>query len=272
MVLHLAKELLIALDQQLEEINNNQSDLQTLLLKSIECCKVTYGDLRSIVVQHDFKCDINEIFFFKNIKPKLLALKYRFDTILKIYFNVPEGSIKRQVKYFKKQLAILNRFYTDNTYFCSYIKNKYTHLDHQYFLRGNELAQLEPEFFQLERDPTFSTSHDFKLARYLALPKIKDFVLKEMGKLKKLRSTSDQNEPILNWTGSKTDLVELIYGLHRSNSVKNDIRAITNGLEILFNTKITKLYQTWNEIQSRKGDKAKITNMLVAVINSDSKK
>ncbi|MFT4018865.1 MAG: RteC domain-containing protein [Agriterribacter sp.] len=64
--------------------------------------------------------------------------------------------------------------------------------------------------------------------------------------------------PVLNWTGSKVALIELIYALH-SQSVfdngKTDIKVIVQTFENILNINLGDFYHTYLELRSRKANR-----------------
>ena len=58
----------------------------------------------------------------------------------------------------------------------------------------------------------------------------------------------------LQWTDSKSSLIELIYALHTNRSINEgncDIRELTAHFEQAFNVKINDIYRSFQDIKSR---------------------
>jgi hypothetical protein len=73
----------------------------------------------------------------------------------------------------------------------------------------------------------------------------------------------------LFWTGSKTDLTELIYALHSSGAINSgtaDIKELASAFEQIFNIELGNYYHTFIEIRARKSSKTKFLDMLTNVI------
>ena len=88
-----------------------------------------------------------------------------------------------------------------------------THLDSLYYLRNRTETALYLESFHYERDPTFSTNADFKVAKLLANDMLSVYLKEELEALEYEKKVSDDPLPAvrLTWQDSKTDLTELIY-------------------------------------------------------------
>lgn len=96
-------------------------------------------------------------------------------------------------------------------------------------------------------DETFTTGYDMKLAKILA----HELIIKQIRSLNKsVESTG------LTWSGSKTDLIELIYALHSVGCVNQgaaSIKQIATCFESLFNIKLNGYYRAFLDIKLRKG-------------------
>ena len=71
--------------------------------------------------------------------------------------------------------------------------------------------------------------------------------------------------PPLNWTGSKTSLIELIYSLHSQGSIDNgnaDIKIIAKTFENMFNIDIGDFYHSYLELKARKMNRTKFLDSL----------
>ncbi len=96
--------------------------------------------------------------------------------------------------------------------FYSYYRTDSTHLDHTYFVRGKYDIKLGLDTFYFETDRSFSTSHDYKVAKIIANDLIEEYLSDQL--IKTAIGDSQTGPAILNWTGSKSALTELIYALH----------------------------------------------------------
>jgi|SRR5690606_35931268 len=69
----------------------------------------------------------------------------------------------------------------------------------------------------------------------------------------------------LFWTGSKTELIELIYALHSSGAINSgtaDIKEMALLFEQVFSIDLGNYYHTFIEIRARKGSKTKFLDRL----------
>lgn len=73
----------------------------------------------------------------------------------------------------------------------------------------------------------------------------------------------------LFWTGSKTELIELIYALQSSGAINSgtaDIKEMALVFERLFNIDLGNYYHTFIEIRARKNSKTKFLDRLIEVL------
>jgi len=73
----------------------------------------------------------------------------------------------------------------------------------------------------------------------------------------------------LFWTGSKTDLIELLYALHYSkciNSGTADIKELASHFEHFYNVDLGNYYHTFIEIRSRKTGRTKFLDRLIEML------
>ena len=107
-------------------------------------------------------------------------------------------------------LRQLEGYVEKNFEFYQYCMSGNSFLDAHYFTRSSQGNK------SLDRDESFSTGYDTRLAKILANELLKNLVLK-------LLNRTDAVQPELTWTGSKTDLIELIYALHGAEIFNNEI-------------------------------------------------
>src|SRR5690606_35723375 len=132
-----------------------------------------------------------------------------------------------------------------------------TYLDIHYFTRNRQPHK------SIDRDETFTTGHDSKLAKVRANELLKKHILDLLKKSQDDRSTD--TSVTLTWTGSKTDLIELIYALHSVDVFNNgtaNIKVIASAFEDVFNISLGDYYRTFQDMRIRKRSQAPFIDML----------
>jgi hypothetical protein len=212
-------------DLHSDSINSNYSNsievyLQDLTLDlkglrdAITLSRNQLNLLRSEVKTNGFESEKHEIHFFRHIKPIPLSHLIYFLKIQKYLGKVPGFVRESKRKFILHKLTAINHFTKKYSGFTQYISQGQTHLDALYFTRAR--THLNPFTKALHEDPDFSTSHDTILAKHMALRHFGRYLTHQMNLLECTPSVIDPLKPGLTWTGSKVDLIELIYALHTS--------------------------------------------------------
>lgn len=74
----------------------------------------------------------------------------------------------------------------------------------------------------------------------------------------------------LFWTGSKTDLIEILYALHSTSVINSgpvDIKELASHFEHFYNIDLGNYYHTFIEIRARKNSKTKFLDRLTDMLN-----
>jgi hypothetical protein len=156
----------------------------------------------------------------------------------------PVASVDAQKAYLKRKLDLIQDFNDKILDFYRYYRSGATHLDAAYFVRGKPDTEQYLETFYYERDPQFSTNADFKVAKVIANDMLQAYLLSELELLDNHMlkpNISSFPKVKLTWTGSKTDLIELIYALDTEgcfNNGKIPLTQIAAYFENVFNIEL----------------------------------
>jgi hypothetical protein len=185
------------------------------------------------------------------------------------------GSIERQQNYLIHELEKLTLYFNSHLEFYRYYRMNSTFLDDKLFVRGREDFHLHLDNLMIYIDPDFSTSQDYMVAKIMANDRLEVYLKTELnalsikannpnwGQLGMLGNTS------LQWTDSKTALVELIYAIYACGSINNghcEIRELTAFFEQIFNVRLTDIYRTYLEIKIRSTPTKYIDNLKTALL------
>ena len=250
----------------LNEIGKSNSEDAVKLEQGIAISKKTLNQIRLKIRNRAYISKKSEIKLFKHQKPFVHARLIYFICRSKFYADKPQSNIKEQRKFINRLIKKLERKKSKHTEFYRYYKNNDSSLDAVYFLRGNEQLEIVFNGDYINRDPQFSTSHDYLAAEVLAYGFLTRFYNKELEKLKIKESQqvgAEIRNPILNnitWTASKTDLVELVYALIASGAIKNgevEIKKVVKACQLIFDIDLGNIYKTYTEIKAREKDQTK---------------
>ncbi|GAA3508518.1 RteC domain-containing protein [Aquimarina addita] len=264
------KEVLKDLDTALEKLESVNQDILKKAELGIDITKQILKKTKKLTIENGFKNKKDEMFFFKEIKPKIYSKLIYFVKLYNIESKRPRSSNKSKEKYLNNHIDRLQDYFNDNLEFYHYYRRDATSLDEHYFLLGKTDIRLFPDNFHCFTDEEFSTSHDNTVATILAYDMLIAYLKTEIDNLNNTVEHSIVNKSYklqskLFWTAHKTDLIELIYALHSYgviNSGTADIKEMAEACETIFNVDLGDFYRTFLEIRSRKINQTKFLDKL----------
>jgi hypothetical protein len=261
-------QLLASLNEQLSFADLEIDDPILRSESAINIIITSIEKLKIIFEKEKNKSQVVEIDFFKNIKPKFTSKLIYYNAIYKIETKKPHGGERILKKYLNNELDKLKRYFDNNLDFYKYYRTGSNYLDYKYFTRGKFDVKLALDSFYFEADRTFSTSHDFKVAKIMAHDLIQVYLEDKLLMIenKEPKEKSQVNPKLKqNWTGSKVALIELLYALHTEgvfNNGASDLKDIAEYFENIFNIDLGQYHRAFLEIRMRKSDQTKFLNAL----------
>ena len=248
-------------DIEIDDPIQRSENAVNIIINAVEKLKIIFEKEKT-------KSQEQEIDFFKNIKPKFTSKLIYYNAIYKIETKKPHGGERIVKKYINNELEKLKRYFDSNLDFYRYYRTGSNYLDVKYFTRGKFDIKLALDSFYFEADHSFSTSHDFKVAKIMAHDLIQVYLedMLLMIENKEPREKSQVNHKLKqNWTGSKVALTELLYALHTEgvfNNGTSDLKDIAEYFENIFNIDLGQYHRAFLEIRMRKSDQTKYLNSL----------
>lgn len=248
-------------DIEIDDPIQRSENAVNIIINAVEKLKIIFEKEKT-------KSQEQEIDFFKNIKPKFTSKLIYYNAIYKIETKKPHGGERIVKKYINNELEKLKRYFDSNLDFYRYYRTGSNYLDVKYFTRGKFDIKLALDSFYFEADHSFSTSHDFKVAKIMAHDLIQVYLedMLLMIENKEPREKSQVNHKLKqNWTGSKVALTELLYALHTEgvfNNGTSDLKDIAEYFENIFNIDLGQYHRAFLEIRMRKSDQTKFLNAL----------
>jgi len=217
--------------------------------------------LRTKLLECGFKNEMEEICFFKEMKPQILSKLLFFNKIYNVELKRPNGSNHIQKNYFEQELDSLTFFFNRNLHFYQYYRSNAVHLDKYYFRRGKPNIRLGIDSSQFINDIDFSTGYDYKVAKILSNETLRIYLNKKLQQIDRTSfhyQSNKQPNRRNTWTGTKSAAIELGYGIYAAKVIDNgnaDIRDIMTALQSLFGIDLGDYYRTYIAIKSRKKDR-----------------
>ena len=261
-------QLLASLNEQLNFIDLEIDNEIKRCEKAIDISIKAKEGLRAIIQKTNFKSQEEEIQFFKEIKPQFASKIIYYNSIFKIEMKKPNGGNRILKKYYNNELIKLKAFFDNELDFYKYYRSGNIYLDYKYFLRGKFDIKLSLSSYYFETDTSFSTSHDFKVAKILANDLIQLYLENKLIMIdNKDNVEKSQRKPNvkLAWTSSKVALTELLYALHSEGVFNNgaaDLKDIAEYLEHVFEIDLGQYRRTFLEIRVRKTERSRFLTSL----------
>lgn len=168
-------------EQEIESDCSIQQMAATIHL-ILECL----SEVKERVLKRGFKNIEEEIRFFKYQNPVILSKLFYYNAIYKIETKKPYGA-KPIRKYLNKELKKLKRFFDNNLDFYKYCRSNNSFLDEKYFVRGKHDIKLWLDTYYFQSDQSFSSSHDYKVAKIIANDLIQVYIEDQLyNKFKKI--------------------------------------------------------------------------------------
>jgi len=251
------EELTSDLIQELNEINSNEElNLIERFNYALREVSSALKQAKSIVVSHHFNSDAEEIYCFKELKPKLYAEKIYQVHLFNLLNSKPVQLKEDLIAYYREELNFIKRFFQHNLYYYQYFRNGNTELDNLLFLRNSQSQTvLLPDVPEL--DPEFSTNGDYLFAKFIAYERMQEYLVKEILCLESGAEVSAIPAWIseLTWTGEKINLVEVIYGWYFTGQINNgnaDLADLIRWAAIALNVDISRAYRDFTDLSRRK--------------------
>ncbi|WP_205511527.1 RteC domain-containing protein [Longitalea arenae] len=203
---------------RLQEAEAAESDLPARVETCIRICEESLSQLRQWVMERSFPDKDCEIYFFKQVKPVIMARYIYYQKIYRLHIGYFNGSGLLEKERLEQELKDIARYFADNKDFYTYYRMGYNHHDELFFVRGVYDWKICPEVNQF--DGIFTTSGDGKLAELMAYELLLKYIDDRLNPGCKLiepapgSAVQRAHQTPLNCTASRTDVVELGYALY----------------------------------------------------------
>ncbi len=220
--------------------------------------------LREFIAGYTFTDEEEEILFFKHIKPSFHKELLYWGEIIRIEAGWPSGSPGDIKRYQKQMLREINGFFARHQFLYEYYKLERSHMDNMLYLREANYTPLFP-IDSSDLDRTFSTLPGNIRAAIMALEEVAVWLLNK--REKQDSNLSAQESQALVWTGSKAQLIELVYALQSYgvfNHGKTNVKEVMAYMQHCFKVdKVANYYGYFQGMRIRKKDRTPFLNGLI---------
>ena len=257
-------------EKEYQNIKTTNSDSIVIAHKVTGLIETRSKELFKWLKKHKFSSPKEEIYFFKDLKPIFISKLIYYKTVLSIETNLPTSK-KNKIKFYEDALNLIQENTNKNRKFYEYYRARASHKDNIYFLRNCDANILKRDCSLINYDVKLCTTHDYNMAVMIANDILTNYL---ENKIEQLENNSSIVHPSIqqtvNWTGTKIDLVELIYALHHSKKINNgstDIKELAIFFGKIFNQDIEEnIYRFYIDIKNRKTGRSKFINQLSEVL------
>lgn len=270
----LGENLLVELD----EIRLENLPILEQSYRSIELSRNLLTVFKRNILANDFKSVDDEIDFFKKIKQVPLIKLIYFSEIHSFEIQFPKADRAAQLKFLKKKISKLNRFFLYNLDFGQYVKSGATHFDKAYYTRDHlDTYHITTSKFYFQ-DPDFCTPRDMLLGKFKAYTSLINYMEQKKHSIKnRLNGNSVNVKPSekIPWPFTNTDWVELLYSLCAAGMAEQkglSIIKISKILQEVFDFTPKEIYKTFQDIKNRKNSRTLFLDQLTASLISEMDK
>jgi hypothetical protein len=252
---------------EIEKIKREIVDPISQAKQVLEYIQLKLKELFKWLKKYIFSSVEEEIHFFKELKFKITSKYIFYKKILDIESHAPSNSKKLRIRHYEKELNICYQFSKKDKEFYKYFRSGSSHNDHLYFVRNLDKEIINSDIVLINCDKRLCTSHDLKVANIIAND-ILVIYLEE--KIDQINNSCNITHPALKskliWTGTKIEMVELIYAFYYLkvfNGGKAEIKEIAEEFSRTFNIQLdSSIYRCFTDIKNRPDSKARFLNRL----------
>lgn len=244
-----------------QEIQEACMETGVLLHRAEQCFYISRRhllELKDFIAGRGFENQVEEITFFKKLKPSVQKENIYWSEIAYIEANRPAGSRKLLKEYYLSVIEQINIYFQRNRLLYTYYKTGHSDEDMQLFLRDTDCIPLYPESDAIDMDPSFSTLNSSKIAKIMALEEVSAFINQNLDSLCGRSGVDDppaEHPKPLVWTGTKAQFIEFVYGAHATgvfNNGKATIKDCMDFFQYHLNIRVSNYYGYFQSMRLRK--------------------
>jgi hypothetical protein len=243
-------------EREYEVLKNASDDVLTVSLEIIHYIEKKLKEIFKWLKKHVFETHQEEIYFFKELKPRMVSKLLYYKELLNLESSLPPSK-KNKRKHYEELLSKTHQYVESNKEFYQYYRSRTTVKDEDFFVRRSYKDIVRDDCYLINYDSKLSTSHDFNVATIIANDMFTSHLENKLDELKgNFPPIHNPTNNKITWTGTKIEMAEMIYGLHYKKMFSNgniDIKEIARVFSIAFNIEIDDktLYRCLQDIKKR---------------------
>lgn len=193
------------------------------------------NELNKAVIDHKFDNIEQEISFFKNIKPKLLTEQHYSFHRAQVIQQCHNLSKTGRDSVVRVKLQRIDSFFSVHQEFCTYYDLEHTQKDREYFVRLTSRESMNLDYNLVDKDYRSTCEKGHIIGKMLSKKKLSEY-FQEVLHLEPLHNMTKGLHAVgqLNYNGTQTEMVELIYALKASGLLNDSITRISEVLSHSF--------------------------------------
>jgi hypothetical protein len=242
-------------EREYEVLKNTSEDVLTVSLEIIHYIEKKLKEMFNWLKKHVFKTLQEEIYFFKELKPRMVSKLLYYKELFNVESSLPPSK-KNKRKHYEEWLAKIHQYGLNNREFYQYYRSRTTVKDEDLFVRRSYKNIFRDDCCLINYDSKLCTSHDYNVAIIIANDMLTSYLENKLDELNGTRTAYSTMNNKITWTGTKIEMAEMIYGLHYKQMLNNgniDIKEIARGFSIAFNIDFDEkaLYRCLQDIKKR---------------------
>jgi len=205
-----------------------------------------------------------EVIFFKNVLPPFYTIGLYYTTLFHLEATKPISSATTLKQWYECELSRISALDNQHIEFNRYYRSNQSHLDQFYFTRNGSIHLLASEPIGIFFHHEICTLGTYKIALLKSHELLSEYLNASLYKIDHPDQTFAEL-PTLQWTDSKSGLIELIYALQEKGCFNNggaSLKQITTFFEKVFKVELGNTSRTFQVIMSRKLDYANFLEKL----------
>ena len=240
-------------EREYEVLKNASDDVLTVSLGILHYIEIKLKEIHKWLKKYVFLSIQEEIYFFKELKPRMVSKLLFYKELLKLEASLPPSKKKKR-KHYEELLTTIHQYVVTNKDFYEYYRSRTSFRDEDLFVRHCYKDIIRYDCSLINFDSKLSTSHDFNVAIIIANDMFTSYLENKLDELNgKCKFNNAQIERKFNWTGTKVDMTELVYAFQATGCINNgnfDLKELAIFLGTMLNVKLIPIYTDTTRISN----------------------